>query len=69
MGIEEFDYDSFKMSYDEDPVIQALTHRFDDNGVELASKNTRASTAPSDADPERSSIKQAAKRATTRARG
>lgn len=38
MGMEDFSYDSFKMSYDSDEVIQALTHRFDQNGVELMSK-------------------------------
>ena len=27
------------MAYDSDPVIQALTHRFDSNGVELKTKN------------------------------
>lgn len=69
MGLEDFTYDSFKMNYDADPVIQALTHRFDQNGVELASKKTRADTAPSDADPKRSSVGQAARRATNNARG
>ena len=39
IGMEEFSYDSFKMAYDSDPVIQALTHRFDDKGIELKTKN------------------------------
>jgi len=39
IGMGEFSYDSFKMAYDSDEVIQALTYRFDQNGVELATKN------------------------------
>lgn len=39
IGMEEFSYDSFKMAYDSDEVIQALTYRFDQNGVELVTKN------------------------------
>lgn len=35
----EFDYNTFKMTYDSDSVIQALVHRFDGNGVELKTKN------------------------------
>ena len=41
MGMEDFNYDSFKLSYDSDPVIQALTHRFDGKGIELKTKNTK----------------------------
>ncbi len=37
--MEQFDYGTFKMAYDKDPVIQALVHRFDTNGVELETKN------------------------------
>jgi hypothetical protein len=37
-GSESFDYGSFKMVYDSDPVIQALVKRFDQNGVELTTK-------------------------------
>ena len=37
--MEEFDYGTFKMAYDKDPVIQALVHRFDSNGVELETEN------------------------------
>lgn len=69
MGIEEFSYDSFKQAYDSDPVIQALTHRFDQNGVELASKKTKTDTAPSDAVADRNTVSTAAKRATNKARG
>lgn len=37
--MEEFDYGTFKMAYDADPVIQALVHRFSENGIELETKN------------------------------
>lgn len=67
--MEDFSYDSFKMAYDSDPVIQALTHRFDQNGVELASQQTTADTAPSDAVADRNTVSTAAKRATNKARG
>lgn len=68
-GKEEFNYDSFKLTYDQDPVIQALVHKFNQNGVELSTKNTKTDTAPSDADPDRSSVNRAAKRATSKAMG
>jgi hypothetical protein len=38
MGMEDFSYDSFKLAYDNDPVIQSLTNNFDQNGVELQTK-------------------------------
>lgn len=69
VGDEEFTYDSFKQAYDSDPLTQGLTQRFDQNGVELKTKVTNTDTAPSDADPERSSVAQAARRATNKARG
>lgn len=40
MGQEEFDYDSFKLTYDTDPTIKTIVHRFDQNGIELKSKST-----------------------------
>lgn len=41
IGMEEFSYDTFKMAYDSDPVIQALTHRFDGEGIELKTKSQK----------------------------
>jgi hypothetical protein len=38
MGMEDFSYDSFKLAYDNDSVIQSLTNNFDQNGVELQTK-------------------------------
>jgi hypothetical protein len=68
-GQEEFSYDSFKMAYDSDPVIQALTHRFDQNGVELKTKAGNNDTAPSDAEDDKTAVTSMAKRATNKARG
>lgn len=67
--MDAFSYDSFKMMYDSDPVIQALTSRFDQNGVELKTKAGNNDTAPSDATADRDTVKSAAKRATAKARG
>ena len=39
IGDEQFDYDSFKNSYDTNPMIQQLVQRFDARGVELKTKN------------------------------
>ena len=69
MGDEEFDYDTFKQAYDSDPLVQGLTHRFDQNGVELKTKVTKTDTAPSDAKLDGSGVKQMAKHATRKARG
>ena len=44
IGGEQFDYNSFKLAYDSDPLVQGLTKRFDQNGIELATR------AGSDAD-------------------
>lgn len=38
VGDEEFEYDTFKVSYDNDPAVQSLVKRFDQNGVELKTK-------------------------------
>lgn len=40
MGMQDFDYGTFKMAYDSDPTIQAMVHRFDANGIELKTKKT-----------------------------
>jgi hypothetical protein len=68
-GQEEFSYDSFKMEYDADPVVQALVNRFDQNGVELNTKAGNNDVAPSDATADRDTVNSAAKRATNKARG
>ena len=38
VGDAQFDYDSFKNSYDTNPMIQQLVQRFDGRGVELKTK-------------------------------
>ena len=40
IGQGTFSYGSFKAAYDADPTIQALTHRYDQNGIELNTKNS-----------------------------
>lgn len=67
VGAEEFSYDSFKMSYDADPVIQALVHRFDSKGLELKTKNTK-DQAEVGGEAGSSTVSQMAKRATAKAR-
>lgn len=69
MGQEEFDYGTFKMEYDQDPVVQALTKRFDENGIELNSKKSKAAAVASDIDDSGAEVKAMAKSATNRARG
>jgi hypothetical protein len=66
-GQEEFDYNTFKMTYDSDPVVKALVQRFDKNGIELKTKAGNNDTAPSDAIADRNTVSKAAKRATARA--
>lgn len=65
MGMEEFDYNSFKMAYDSDQVIQALTHRFDGNGIELATKN-KTDEPEAGKEPGGDSLKKSAMRATNK---
>lgn len=67
VGAEGFSYDSFKMAYDSDEVIKALTHRFDQNGVELKTKNT-SNDRDEKVDPGKAKVSQMAKRATNIAR-
>jgi hypothetical protein len=64
-GQEEFSYDSFKMAYDADPVIQALVKNFSKNGIELATKNTKST--PSTEVKGDKTVSQMAKRATSAA--
>jgi hypothetical protein len=68
VGMEDFSYDSFKLAYDNDPVIQALTHRFDQNGVELSTAAQKDS-ASKEISKEKDSkvVSQMAKSATKRA--
>lgn len=66
IGAESFSYDTFKMAYDSDQVIQALTHRFDQNGVELKTKNTKDNQVTGAGKP--SAVSKMAKRATASAR-
>lgn len=40
IGDEQFDYNSFKNSYDSSPMVKNLVHRFDNRGVELKTKTT-----------------------------
>lgn len=66
--MEEFDYGTFKMAYDKDPIIQALVHRFDTNGVELETKaqkdqNVRAVEKEKDSKVVNQMAKSATKRA------
>jgi hypothetical protein len=64
VGDEQFDYDSFKASYDNSPMIQAIVHRFDDRGIELKTK-TKDPKAPEDGKGG-DKIAQMAKSATSR---
>lgn len=64
-GQEEFSYDSFKMAYDADPVVQALVKNFSKNGIELATKNTKDAAQP-EAKGDKT-VSQMAKRATSHA--
>jgi len=66
--MEQFDYSTFKMAYDKDPVIQALTHNFDKNGVELNAKARDAAEKRAvDKEQGASVVNKMAKSATKRA--
>jgi len=68
MGMEDFSYDSFKLAYDSDAVILALTHNYDQNGVELNSKAQGAVEKQAvDKEQSASVINKMAKSATKRA--
>ena len=67
IGQETFDYGSFKAAYDADPTIQALTKHFDENGVELNTKNSGDDQQQTDDDKAQASVSQMAKRATASA--
>ena len=66
IGDEQFDYDSFKNSYDTNPMIKQLVQRFDARGVELKTKTKN----PKKAQPAgKSEISKMAKAATNRRQG
>ena len=68
IGMEDFSYDSFKLAYDNDEVIQALTHRFDQNGVELQTKAQKdQETRAVEKEKSANVVSQMAKSATKRA--
>ena len=67
VGKEQFDYDSFKSTYDENPVIQNLIHKFDAKGVELKTQKTTPKKA--ETGKKESSISKMAKSAAKRRLG
>lgn len=67
IGEEEFDYETFKLTYDANPSLKTLIARFDQNGVELKTKKQDVDTAPSDAQQGSDQVNQMAKRATANA--
>lgn len=69
VGQADFNYESFKQAYDTDPALQAIVKRFDENGVELKSKASKTSSAPSDIDLSGKAVNQMAKSATARRQG
>jgi hypothetical protein len=66
IGDEQFDYDSFKNSYDANPMIKQLVQRFDAKGIELKTsvKNPKKSKPEGE-----SEVSKMAKAATNRRRG
>lgn len=67
IGQEEFDYETFKLTYDSDPNLQTLVSRFDQNGVELKTKAQSPAQTPIDGDTGSDVVAQMAKRATKKA--
>lgn len=67
IGQEEFDYDTFKLTYDSDPNLQKLVTRFDQNGVELKTKTKAPDQTPVDGNTGSDVVAQMAKRATKHA--
>jgi hypothetical protein len=65
VGEEQFDYDSFKASYDSNPQVQSLVQRFDGDGIELKTKTKNPKT-PSGKDTGADNISKMAKAATAR---
>lgn len=64
IGKEEFDYETFKLTFDSDPNLQKLIARFDQNGIELKTKAQTPAQGPIDGDTGSDTVAQMAKRAT-----
>ena len=67
IGEEEFDYETFKLTYDANPTLQTLIARFDQNGIELKTKTQSPEQGPIDGDTGSDEVSQMAKRATANA--
>ena len=66
IGDEQFDYDSFKNSYDTNPMIKQLVQRFDARGVELKTRTKNPKKAQPGGEGE---VAKMAKAATNRRQG
>ena len=64
VGDEQFDYDSFKLSYDSSPMVKAMVKRFDGRGIELKTRKKDSKT-PQDGSGD-DKISKMAKSATNR---
>jgi hypothetical protein len=67
IGQEEFDYDTFKLTFDADPNLQKLVARFDQEGIELKTKKQTPAQGPVDGDTGSDAVAQMAKHATNTA--
>ena len=67
IGKEEFDYDTFKLTFDSDTNLQTLVARFDQEGIELKTKKQSPEQNPVDGDTGSAEVSQMAKRATANA--
>lgn len=67
IGQEEFDYDTFKLTFDADPNLQKLVARFDQMGIELKTKKQAPAQGPIDGDTGSNTVAQMAQRATNNA--
>lgn len=63
---QELDYYTFLSYADQNPLVKALVVHFDDNGLELKSKN---STISPDREHDSGEVNKMAKRATQKRRG
>jgi hypothetical protein len=67
IGQEEFDYDTFKLTFDADPNLQKLVARFDQEGIELKTKKQEPAQGPVDGNTGSDAVAQMAKHATNTA--
>lgn len=67
IGQEEFDYDTFKLTFDADPNLQQLVARFDQMGIELKTKKQAPAQGPIDGNTGSNTVAQMAQRATNNA--